>query len=277
MKKFKKKEIIALAVVAVLIIATVVVGIVLITGNVNEANTNATTATDETQVVTELTTDAEGNTVVVEVTQAEDEASAETTTPRKVYSGDTDQESTVASTKSNSSDNKTTTNNNSSKADDNSTSEDDDSFDNNTSGNTGEIEVVTPETKPVDKKEEILTINGTKCNVGNTITVTLNAKTPVVLENYQGFTEYDDTYLEFVSIKGNVSGMFNDHESAIYYNGSDIGAGYDFTNNGTLYTATFKVLKAGSTEITNTIEVMSDQNSKAVDQTQCEYSIGIFN
>jgi hypothetical protein len=102
-------------------------------------------------------------------------------------------------------------------------------------------------------------------------------QTPKVLENFQGFTNYDDSYLEFVSIQGNVSGMFNNKDSVIYYNGSDIMKGFDFTKKGTLYTATFKVLKKGSTEITNTIEVMSDQNSNPVEPGTCEFEFGIFN
>jgi len=271
MKKFNKKEIIALSVIGVLIIAVIVAGVIIITGNVNEANKIATSnTTAETQAVTEIVTDAEGNTQIVEVTQAEKETS-ETV---KVFKPENDTEepnTTTATSATKATNPKATT---ATKATE---KKDDKDFDNNTSGDTGKVDVVKPSTKPVDKDEEILTINGVKCNVGNTITVTLNAKVPVALENYQGFTEYDDSFLEFVSVKGNVSGMFNNHESVIYYNGSDIGAGYDFTNNGTLYTATFKVLKAGSTKISNTIEVMSDKNSKPVDQTTCEYSIGIFN
>ena len=276
MKNFKKKDIIALAVVGALIIATIVVGIIIITGNVNEANSKVPT-TEETQVVTELATDEQGNTVAVTATQA-DESEATSAVSEENSEPDATQATKNNSDKVTATEKTTKPNSNSSSNNKTPTdSKGDQDFEINNKPNDGEVEVITPETKPVNKDEKILTINGTKCNVGNTVTITLNVKTPVVLENYQGFTEYDDSVLEFVSIKGNVSGMFNNHESAIYYNGSDIGAGYDFTKEGTLYTATFKVLKSGSTKINNVIEVMSDKNSEAVDQSKCQYTIGVFN
>ena len=262
------KEIIALIVLVLLMVVTVTVGAYFIINNVNSANealkntypsaTQAESGEDVTASETEEAT---------ETTQADEESTEATATEKKNENNSDSQKATSSSKPSNNS--KPNKNSSSSKNDKNSNTP--------SSNNTGEIPQIVPETKPVEKDEDVLKINGVKCNVGNTVTITLDLRTPKALENFQGFTKYDDSYLKFISVSGNASGLFNDHESAIYYNGSDIMKGYDFTNKGTLYTATFKVLKKGSTEITNTFQVMSDRKSTPVLPEDCEISIGIFN
>lgn len=112
--------------------------------------------------------------------------------------------------------------------------------------------------------------------MGDTVTLVLNLKTPCVLENFQGETSYDGSYLKFVSAKVNVNGIINNSGTCIYYNGSDIGSGFDFTKKGTLYTAAFQVKKAGSTTISNKFQVMSDQSSKPVKESDCKVSLEVF-
>lgn len=270
MKKFRKKEIIALTVIGVLIIATIVVGALLITGNVNKANSTSELPTSSSEEIAQYESMvAQKNETQVDEEGTEATAVEEETATAKA---DNDKNNTSSKTSNNS---KTSTKNNSSKK--TTTSSKNTSSGSSNSADTDKIQQIKPETTPVDTKEDVLKINGVKCNVGNTITVTLDFKTPKVLENFQGYTEYDRNYLEFVSVKGNVNGMFNEKDGVIYYNGSDIMKGFDFTSTGTMYTATFKVLKEGSTQIQNTVEVMSDQTSKAVSPDNCDISFGIFN
>ncbi|MGN1131240.1 MAG: hypothetical protein ACI4Q8_07805, partial [Ruminococcus sp.] len=127
-----------------------------------------------------------------------------------------------------------------------------------------------------NNKSKVCKINGTNCNVGDTITVALNMKTPKVLINFQGYTDFDTSYLKFVSAKINVNGgLINCVNNSILYNGVNISKGYDFTTTGTLYTATFKVKKAGSTTIKNTMQVMSDMNMTDVKESDCKISVKV--
>lgn len=277
MKKFKKKEIIALIIIAVLMIATITVGSFIIVRNVNQANnildsTNSSIVASDIDTTSEETTISEGDEVTVNSSEDEQESTKIDVTNGAVETKGEGNKATQAPDKSDKKDK----NNKDDKKDKNSNKVNNSGKDKETQS-TGAIEEIVPETNAEHSSNKVLTVNGTKCYVGDEIKVTLNIKTPKVLENFQGFTQYDDKCLEFVSIKGNVNGMFNNHESCIYYNGSNITQGFDFTENGTLYEVTFKVLKAGTTKIENTIEVLSDQKSNAVSPEDCEITIGIFN
>lgn len=137
-----------------------------------------------------------------------------------------------------------------------------------------EIVVDTNNPKPSNNSKKILKVNGVKCNVGDTISVALNLKTPQSLVNFQGYTTYDNQYLECTNVKCNVNGYTNILESEIRYNGSDISTGFDFTQYGTLYVAEFKVLKNGSTNIDNIFQVLSDNT---VDENDCVVDLVIYN
>ncbi len=126
-------------------------------------------------------------------------------------------------------------------------------------------------------KANVCKINGTNCKVGDTITVALNMKTPKVLINFQGHTDFDSSYLKFVDANISVNGsVINCVNNSILYNGSNISKGYDFTTTGTLYTATFKVKKAGTTTIKNTMQVMSDMNLDSVKEKDCTISVKVY-
>lgn len=82
-----------------------------------------------------------------------------------------------------------------------------------------------------NNKAKVCKINGTNCNVGDTITVALNMKTPKVLVNFQGYTDFDSSNLKFVSAKINANGgLINCVNNTIYYNGSNISKGYELYN-----------------------------------------------
>ena len=273
MKKFRKQEIIALSVIGALMVATIVIGVILITGNANKVNNSLQPSTSSSEELAQY----EGMVAHKNETQPQQEegteATAETSVEKETATTKAEENKNTATSKTNKNNKKPTKNNSADKTP-TATKKPNNS---SNSDNSDKIPQVKPETKPVDKNEDVLKINGVKCNVGNTITVTLDFKTPKVLENFQGYTEYDTGVLQFVSIKGNVNGMFNEKDGVIYYNGSDIMTGYDFTSKGTMYTATFKVLKSGTTELENTVEVMSDQTSKAVSPKDCQIGFGIFN
>ena len=98
--------------------------------------------------------------------------------------------------------------------------------------------------------------------VGDTITYTATLKTPKAIENIQATTKYDATKLALVDATvaerfPNMTGVVaNAAEGAIYFNASEISAGFDFTGGATLVTLQFEVLDASYSEITTTIEEM---------------------
>jgi hypothetical protein len=138
------------------------------------------------------------------------------------------------------------------------------------------IPVYTPSENTSHVSEEICTVNGKKCHVGDTITMTLNLKTPVVLVNYQGYTTFDNGILEFKKADSESGALINCKGGKIFYNSSVL-SGLDFTSTGTVYYAKFKVKKAGDVTIENVFEVMSAlKDDSQVPLSQCTIGIEIF-
>lgn len=262
--RFSTAEKVLLIVLIVLMVAVVAVGAFIIIGNVNRANFEA-----ENPTIATVSTDEDFTFATDESTKSEDKPEHTDATKKqepKETATDVTVKSDTKTTK-----NTTATEPKATKKPTNSKKP------NNTSATTPDaIPVVEPTTNSNHNSTEVCKINGTKCYVGDTITVALNVKTPKVLVNFQGYTEYDSSYLKFVSAKANVNGLVNDHNSAIYYNGSDISRGFDFTNTGTLYTATFKVKKAGSTTIKNIMQVLTDMNDTPVKESDCTISVKVY-
>ena len=266
MKKrtFTTVEKVALAVIATLIVAAICVGVVLIVGNTNKANEEIRNSE---------------HTTVETITEAQVETETNADSTEKMAEGNTENKTTSKTTSS-----KTTSSNqnNSDSTKPDKTTSKTTSSSNTTSNNKQpnnkqpiKPEIIEPDTNKNHNSEKVCTVNGTKCYVGDTITVTVNLKTPVILENYQGYTEFDSSYLDYVNIEMNSGGVYNEKDSVIYYNASIL-SGIDFTSEGTIFTATFKVKKEGSTEIKNTIQILTDVNDKAVDFNQCKEEVNIY-
>ena len=264
-RRFSTTEKVLLSVLIVLMAAVLAVGAFIIVGNVNRANYEA-----ENPTIATVTTDENFSFDTSESTKSEDKPENTKATKKQ----EPEETATDVTVKSDTKTNKNTTATEP-KATQKPTKPN--NKPNNTTATTSEaIPVVEPTTNSNHNSTEVCKINGTKCYVGDTITVALNVKTPKVLINFQGYTEYDSSYLKFVSAKANVNGLVNNHESAIYYNGSDISRGFDFTNTGTLYTATFKVQKSGSTTIKNIIQVLTDMNDTPVKESDCTISVKVY-
>ncbi len=265
-KRFSTKEKIALVILLFLMGVVIGTGTYIIINNVNTANEKAKNPTN-------VTVTGDTSLLVEKDTSQQQDNKPEVTEKSKDATKQKETES-VTETKLNK-----TTSNNSSKASSNTNSKTSSATTSTTNSQSADskVSVVKPDTNSSHASNDVCTINGTKCYVGDTITIALNIKTPKVLENFQGFTQYDNNYLKFEDAKANVSGLVNNHKSTIYYNGSDIATGFDFTSTGTLYTATFKVLKKGKTSISNTIEVLTDMKDVAVNPDKCTISIKVYN
>ena len=261
-RKFTIKEKVALIIIAALMVAAVVVGVVLIVGNTNRVNEELLNTEHTTvEIITEPETETETNADSTEKkaegnTESKTNSAEQNSNPTEAKNTEpkTTNSTTSKATKSSGTENKTT---------------------NKPKDNSLKPEKVVPATNETHASDNILTVNGKKCYVGDTITVAINLKTPVILENYQGYTEFDNRYLEYVSAEMNSGGIYNEKDGVIYYNASIL-SGIDFTSEGTIYTATFKVKKEGSTQIKNTIQVLTDTNDKPVKLSDCKEEVKIY-
>lgn len=259
-RKFTIKEKVALIVLAALMVAAVVVGVVLIVGNTNRAN-DALLNTEHTtmEIITEAPTETETN---ADSTEKRADDNTETATSSKTSSVAENSPTEAKSTTSKKPKSSKTTSN---------------------SGETVKPTIdksikpdkIVPTENETHASDDILTVNGKKCHVGDTVTVAVNLRTPKILENYQGYTEYDQSCLEYVKLNMNSGGLYNEKDGVIYYNASII-SGIDFTSEGTIYTATFKVKKAGSTQIKNTIQILTDTDDKPVKLSDCKEEIKVY-
>ncbi|MGN1130728.1 MAG: cohesin domain-containing protein [Ruminococcus sp.] len=263
-RRFSTTEKVLLIVLIVLMAAVVTVGAVIIIGNVNRANFEA-----ENPTIATVSTDEDFTFATDESTKSDDK-------PEVTSSSKENEQEQMATGTTTKSDTKTEKNTTTTEPTSTEKATKPKKTNNSSATTDNGISVVEPTTNANHNSTEVCKINGTKCYVGDTITVALNLKTPKVLVNFQGYTEYDSSYLKFVSAKANVNGLVNDHNSAIYYNGSDISRGFDFTNTGTLYTATFKIKKAGSTTVKNIMQVLTDMNDTPVKERDCKISVEVY-
>ncbi len=260
--KFSLKEKIVLTVLVVLMIAAAVVGAVLIVGNTNRANERLMN-TEHTTIASAFETEMETASDKDSTERKADGINEKTTSAKEDGAKTSDSEQNNNTTKTKSTVSKPTKSsggkgNNGKPA-----------------NNAAKPDKVVPATNPTHASDKVCTINGKKCYVGDTVTAAINLKTPVILENYQGYTEYDRNYLEYVSAKMTSGGIYNEKDGIIYYNASIL-SGIDFTSKGTIYTVSFKVKKEGSTEVKNTIKVLTDRNDKAVKLSDCKEELEIY-
>ena len=111
--------------------------------------------------------------------------------------------------------------------------------------------------------ETTATVNGQRFNVGDEAKFQILLQVPEMIENLQGYVEYDKSGLEFVSVKhpnhSNGSWATNGitEPGMVYYSATDGMDGYDFLTKKTAIEITFKVTSAGTYNIANTVEVMT--------------------
>ncbi len=263
-RKFTAKEKAALIILIALMIAVVGVGAYLIVDNVNNANREATNTSHTTIKVTAPTTETISD---KGASEKYSKKSSKKSSEKNSSDANSDSKSKTTSSKSSASNksttkSKTTSSKTSSKTKSSGSS----------SGN--KISVVTPAKNSSHKSDEKCVINGTTCYVGDTISVTLNLNCAKTLVNYQGYTTFDTSYLKCTSLKANV-GIANNKGDTIYYNASVI-SGLDFSSTGTIYTAQFKVTKAGSTSIDNNFEILTDMKDNSVKVSSISESLTIY-
>ena len=127
-----------------------------------------------------------------------------------------------------------------------------------------ETTVAEPEETTAAAEADGIVVGGEEytANVGDVVTYTFTLKTPKAIENIQATTKYDAAKLKLVDTTvaerfPNMTGVVaNAADGAVYFNASEISAGFDFTAGATLVTLQFEVLDASYSEITTTIEEM---------------------
>lgn len=100
----------------------------------------------------------------------------------------------------------------------------------------------------------------------STVTFTFKAKTAYKIANSQGSLTYDHNYLTLTSFAlKKVGGQIVNSKPVdhVYFNSTDISTLADFSKGEALATATFKIVKAGSTGISFDIEELNAIDGKA--------------
>lgn len=123
-----------------------------------------------------------------------------------------------------------------------------------------------------------LKVNGKTCYVGDTITVVMNITSNKSIVNYQGTMSFNESYLKVKDVKSNDFGIANADGNKILYNASAIN-GMNFSETGTVFTATFEVLKAGSTKLDNNLEIISeliDNNIKQLSPSDYKATLEVY-
>ena len=268
-RKFTGKEKALLTALALAMAAVIGVGAFIVINNVNTANEQAantehTTVEYTHPVTTEDNTTAD-NTENSDSKKTKSKTSSKSTASKA--SGTASKSTTLGSSKSTVS--KSTASKSSSK------SKSASSKSKSLTPGGSKIPVYTPTDNKSHSSKEVCIVNGKKCYVGDTITMTLNLKTPKVLVNYQGYTSFDTSKLKFISADSEADALTNCKDGIIYYNASVL-RGIDFTSTGTVYYAKFKVREAGTTSISNTFQVLTDMDDNPVKESKCEIGIEIF-
>lgn len=259
-KKLTKKDKTLLGVLIALIIIVIGVGAFLIVNNVNSANENAK----------KILSSASGDNKSSENADNKSDKTSSSKTDKSSKTSVTDNAAVTDSTEggnsqnnsSNSSASKTSGSDKKSSGTSSKTSSQKSSSKSTSSSTSSKVKGdkvkrVVPEEHTKHKSTSTLKINGKTCYVGDTISVVLNLKSQKSLINYQGTTKFDNQYLKLKTVKSNSIGLASAKDAEIMYNASTLN-GMNFSETGTIYTATFEVLKSGSTNINNDLEIISE-------------------
>lgn len=116
-------------------------------------------------------------------------------------------------------------------------------------------------------KDKVLSVDGSKFNVGDTITCTYKLTTPEVIENYEGSIKYDSDYLEVKSARllspATSGGILNFKlKNEIKFNGSNISGAYDYTESTDFMVVTYEVKSGGSTSVSEDWIVITGVSQK---------------
>lgn len=242
MKKLTKRDKILIGVLIALIIIVIGVGAFLIVSNTNSANEQAAKLTSSSSSDSKETTSSKSSS---DKTSSDNNSSS--AKPDKSSSSDSNSSPSADAGANNSS--KTT----SSKTSSNS----------KVKGDKVKREKPTENTSHASSKT--LTVNGKTCYVGDTITVVLNITSQKTIVNYQGTLSFDNKYLKLKEVKSNNFGVANFDGTNILYNASAIN-GMNFSETGTVFTATFEVKNTGSTTVKNDLEIISELVNNSIKQ-----------
>lgn len=118
-----------------------------------------------------------------------------------------------------------------------------------------------------ENKGKVLSIDGNKFNVGDTITCTYKLNTPEVIENYQVDVKYDADCLEVKNARllspATSGGILNFKlKGQIKLNGSNISGAYDYTEGADFMVVTYEVKSGGSTSVSENWVVVTGISQK---------------
>ena len=257
MKNKSSKNLLTVTIAALVVLSTAAASIMTGCGD-NAESVNATTNVVETSIVTEI----------IEYTQVvtdnKDDVEETKATEKKTENNETSETKKPENGNSNSSSNNSGNDlpqNNAAgdvveKPDNNSNSNNNSSSNNNSQNNSSSNNNSSsskPNNKP-NNASNVLTVDGKKYNVGDTITCVYKVTAPENLENYEATITYDYDYVEATSaVLGKVarSGGFCNHRltEEVRMNGVNISEGYNFKNGEDLITVTYRVKAGGNTSI----------------------------
>lgn len=262
-KKLKKNDKILLGVLIALIIIVIGVGAFLIIRNTNSANEQAKKLTPSSSATSSVTSETKSSSSKTSSKKTESKTSSDKTSSGSTASKASSSSSSSAGTSTSSKASSTST---SSKT----------SSKSNVKGDKMKREKPKGNTSHASKKE--LKVNGTTCYVGDTISVVLNITSQKSIVNYQGTMSFDTKYLKLKETKSNSIGLVNGGANEIMFNASSIN-GMNFSETGTVFTATFEVLSEGSTQLKENMEIISElvnNNIKQLSPTDYTVSIDVI-
>ncbi|MCR5653117.1 MAG: cohesin domain-containing protein [Ruminococcus sp.] len=264
-KKLQKKDKIILGVLAALIVIVIGAGAFLIIRNSNTANT----ANEKTSKTSSAASSSQISTS--KATSSKSKKSSKTGSSKKSSAAKSESKSSSSSSKSasSSSNGGSTSSKTSSKSSKSSSS---------TSKNIekgDKVKRVKPKENKSHASNQTLKVNEKTCYVGDKITIVMNLTSKKSIVNYQGALSFDNKYLKLKDVASNKFGVANSNGSYILYNASSLN-GMDFSETGTVFTATFEVKEAGSTEVKNDLEIISELvNNNIIQLSPNDYEVKI--
>ena len=245
-KKLTQKDKILIGVLIALIIIVIGVGAFLIVSNTNSANEQAAKLTSSGSSDSEVTASSKSSS---KGTGSDINSSSE----KSGNSSSSDSNSSPSADAGANTSSKTSSKTTSSKTSSKSTTKGD------------KVKRETPTENTSHASSKTLKVNGKTCYVGDTITVVLNITSQKTIVNYQGALSFDKKYLKLKDVKSNDFGVANFNGTDILYNASSIN-GMNFSETGTIFTATFEVKATGSTKVKNDLEIISELVNNSIKQ-----------
>lgn len=146
------------------------------------------------------------------------------------------------------------------------------------------VTTVLPTTVPgTTVAKDKLTINGTTFAVGDYVKYTYKLKLNENLQNIQASLDYDGTKLQLMNSSLNSADKLNalpvlskvgglvwntEYPNEVHFNATDVNEGYNFSNNDTLVTLSFKIVGYGSTSLNLHIQEMNSMTKAYVSKGQ---------